>query len=77
MVTGMAKELGMISTAEGVETKEDLDFLRQIGCTEIQGYLISPAVTALAVHGLLMKFGGSIIKMVKPAELGSRQNREA
>ena len=55
-VTRLAKDLGMSTTAEGVETKEDLDFLREIGCTEIQGYLISPAVPALAAQGLLMKF---------------------
>lgn len=57
-VTRLANDLGISSTAEGVERPEDLDFLRENGCTEIQGYLISPAATALAVPGLLMKFAG-------------------
>ena len=47
----------MSTTAEGVETQEDLEFLRQQGCTEIQGYLISAAVPAHAVPGLLARFG--------------------
>ena len=76
-MVGLAKSLNITTIIEGVETKEDLDFLREIGCTEIQGYLISPAATALAVHGLLMKFGGSNIQLIKPAELRPRQKREA
>jgi diguanylate cyclase (GGDEF)-like protein len=49
LVRSMAQlgiSLGMATTAEGVETKEQLDLLRAEGCTEIQGYYIcrpSPA----------------------------------
>ena len=32
-VTRLAKDLGMSTTAEGVENQQDLDFLRKIGCT--------------------------------------------
>ncbi len=34
----MAKDIGMKTLAEGVETKEQLDFLREIGCGMIQGF---------------------------------------
>ncbi len=34
----MAKDLGIKTLAEGVETKEHLDYLRDIGCEQIQGY---------------------------------------
>ncbi|MCR5458556.1 MAG: EAL domain-containing protein [Acetatifactor sp.] len=34
----MAKDLGIKTLAEGVETKEHLDYLKSIGCEEIQGY---------------------------------------
>lgn len=34
----MAKELGIHTLAEGVETKEQADFLRDIGCEKLQGY---------------------------------------
>ncbi len=41
-IVNMAKELGMHTLAEGVETEEQLDFLREIGCEKLQGYLFSP-----------------------------------
>ena len=42
-VAGLAKCLNMISTAEGVETQQQLDALQAMGCTEMQGYLFSRA----------------------------------
>ncbi len=42
----MAKELHIKTLAEGVETKEQYDFLREIGCEKVQGYLFSPPVPA-------------------------------
>ena len=38
-VFSLASDLGMTTTAEGVETKEQLELLQRTGCTEIQGYL--------------------------------------
>lgn len=40
-VTGLARDLGIRITAEGVETKEQLEALQAEGCAEMQGYLIS------------------------------------
>ena len=34
----MAKDLGIKTLAEGVETKEHLEYLKRIGCDQIQGY---------------------------------------
>jgi diguanylate cyclase (GGDEF)-like protein len=42
-VAGLAKCLNMISTAEGVETQQQMDTVQSIGCTEMQGYLFSRA----------------------------------
>ena len=50
-VAGLAKCLNMISTAEGVETQQQMDMLQAIGCTEMQGYLFSKARPAKEVMG--------------------------
>jgi len=40
-VAGLGASLGIATTAEGVETLEQLDRLRREGCTEVQGFLFS------------------------------------
>lgn len=40
-VIGIAKGMRMETTAEGVESTEQLDILRSEGCTEMQGFLLS------------------------------------
>jgi len=52
-VTGMCASLGMISTAEGVETEAQLHALDREGCGEAQGYLFSQPVPAAAIPALL------------------------
>ena len=37
----MAASMNMTTTAEGVETREQLEKVRALGCTEMQGYLFS------------------------------------
>ena len=39
-VVDMAKRIGVRTLAEGVETQEQLDFLRDIGCEKAQGFFI-------------------------------------
>jgi diguanylate cyclase (GGDEF)-like protein len=39
-IVALAREMGMPTTAEGIETPEQLDFVRGCGCTHAQGYLL-------------------------------------
>jgi diguanylate cyclase (GGDEF)-like protein/PAS domain S-box-containing protein len=52
-VTGLGKSLGISTTAEGVETHEQLALLRSEGCTEVQGYLFSQPRPAAEVKNML------------------------
>ncbi len=54
-VTGLGASLGMETTAEGVETIDQLMRVRQEGCTEIQGFLISKPRPASEVASLFQK----------------------
>jgi EAL domain-containing protein (putative c-di-GMP-specific phosphodiesterase class I) len=53
-VTAMAKGLGMATTAEGVETPEQLELARAEGCTEVQGFYFGRPVPADEIEGMLM-----------------------
>ena len=43
-IVALTKQLRMISLSEGVETQEQFDFLKKIGCNRAQGYLFSKPV---------------------------------
>jgi diguanylate cyclase (GGDEF)-like protein len=45
-VAAMAKGLGMKTTAEGVETAEQVEIVRTEGCTEMQGFFFSKPLTS-------------------------------
>jgi diguanylate cyclase (GGDEF)-like protein/PAS domain S-box-containing protein len=50
----LAKSLGLKTVAEGVETAEQLEILRELGCGTIQGYLIGRPATALDISTWLV-----------------------
>jgi diguanylate cyclase (GGDEF)-like protein len=54
-VVDIAAARHMITTAEGIETQEQFDILRALGCTEMQGFLFSPARPACEIRAM---FGG-------------------
>lgn len=45
----LGRRMGIASVAEGVETREQLDLLRELGCRQVQGYLIALPQAAAAV----------------------------
>ena len=52
-VAGLGTSLGIATTAEGVETAEQLERVRAEGCTEVQGYLFSPPRPASELGDLI------------------------
>jgi len=52
-IISLAKNLHLKTIAEGVETAEQLEFLKQKNCDEIQGYYFSKAITAEELEILL------------------------
>jgi EAL domain-containing protein (putative c-di-GMP-specific phosphodiesterase class I) len=53
VVTGLARELGLTTTIEGIETAEQAHAARRLGCDLAQGYLWSPAVPAASVQSMI------------------------
>ncbi|KLI63394.1 putative bifunctional diguanylate cyclase/phosphodiesterase [Aurantiacibacter marinus] len=54
-VVAMAQSLDMSTTAEGVETAEQADLIRNLGCTKIQGYYFGRPMSATEAHSLVVK----------------------
>ncbi|MCP4284086.1 MAG: EAL domain-containing protein [Gammaproteobacteria bacterium] len=77
-IIGLARGLNLTSIAEGVETEQQLNFLRQNGCDQVQGYLINRPVPAEQMEQLLRAEQSSDEKrplpMLKP-ELKRANNR--
>jgi diguanylate cyclase (GGDEF)-like protein len=55
-VAGLGSTLGIATTAEGVETIEQLRAVRAEGCTQVQGFLLGKPQPASAIPGLLGAF---------------------
>jgi EAL domain-containing protein (putative c-di-GMP-specific phosphodiesterase class I) len=58
-VTTMCAQLGMTTTAEGVETEEQFRQLRDLRCVEAQGFLFSRPQPAAEVPALLARHGAA------------------
>jgi diguanylate cyclase (GGDEF)-like protein len=63
-ITGMARELGLKTVAEGVETESQLLQLREIGCELVQGFLLGRPVDPQVAWSLV---GGSVSRGVLSA----------
>jgi EAL domain-containing protein (putative c-di-GMP-specific phosphodiesterase class I) len=61
--------------AEGVETREQLDALRRLGCDQSQGYLHSKPVPASDLEQMLASLHGAqlVAAAPRPTHLASRR----
>jgi EAL domain-containing protein (putative c-di-GMP-specific phosphodiesterase class I) len=66
-ILAMAESMGLAVTAEGVEERAQLDFLRERRCQLIQGHLVSPAVPAAAIPGLVERAAEGFFSGPSPA----------
>jgi diguanylate cyclase (GGDEF)-like protein len=53
-VAALARGMGMMATAEGVEPREQLDQITSEGCTEMQGFLFSQPIPAHEIERLFL-----------------------
>ncbi len=53
-LAALAKGMGVKTTAEGVETKEQLASIASEGCTEMQGFLFSRPLPLRGIERLLL-----------------------
>jgi EAL domain-containing protein (putative c-di-GMP-specific phosphodiesterase class I) len=54
-IVQLARELGLDTIAEGIETEEQLDFLKNLDCMYGQGWLFSKALSSENIETLLIK----------------------
>ncbi len=57
-IVGVAKSLGLMLVAEGIESAEQLDCLRRLGCECGQGFFFSPSVSAEDCRNMLWQLRG-------------------
>ena len=54
-VVELSHSLGMSTTVEGIETPQQLQIVQQLGCTEVQGYLVGRPCTAAEIVEVIRK----------------------
>src|SRR5262249_56673939 len=61
-VANLASALKIVTTAEGVETKRQLEVIRAAGCTEMQGHLFRPPRPLGEILQLISSRGQRVVK---------------
>jgi diguanylate cyclase len=64
-IISMGRSLGLRVIAEGVETPEDLDFLKALDCDQDRGFYFSPAIRPEEFATLLRANAGDFSKATK------------
>ncbi len=70
-IVTLAETMGLETTAEGVETQDEIDFIRELGCSHIQGFVFGKPLEASAVAERLGERGA------EAERVGHKSTREA
>ena len=71
-IVSLAEALGMETTAEGVETLDELDLVRMLGCSHVQGYIYAKPIS-FADACAMLQTGLTAIAVGPRAARASRQ----
>jgi diguanylate cyclase (GGDEF)-like protein len=74
-IISLAHSLRLRVVAEGVETAEQLDFLRNVGCDQYQGFYCSPAVPAPAFAEMIRRLRSERTTEFTEADMLKTQSR--
>ena len=58
-VVALARSLGMATTAEGVETEDELAMIRDLGCSKVQGYYYGRPLPVVEARGVVQRHCGA------------------
>lgn len=67
-IVGIARGFGLQLLAEGIESGEQLNVLRSLGCEEMQGFLFSRPVPGSEVKSLLTGMAWCPVELLQPAD---------
>jgi hypothetical protein len=67
-MVGLASDLNMQTTAEGVETQEELALVRNLGCSLVQGYIFGKPMPPEEARELAAKGSAALPEQLPPRE---------
>jgi hypothetical protein len=67
-MVGLASDLEMRTIAEGVETQEELQLVRDLGCSHVQGYIFGKPMPAEEAGELAVKGSAALPEQYPPRE---------
>ena len=74
-IVALARSLDMRITVEGVENEKQADFVRELGCDEVQGFLFARPIAATALSAAMLKKAKADTGRTKGPRLAAQNGR--